>query len=484
MESLRDIGYSLDHAVADIIDNSISAGATEVELETLVGPSSLELVIRDNGSGMGLDELLQAMRLGSRNPKELRDSTDLGRFGLGLKTASFSQCRRLEVHTRKNGKSISAVWDLDHVANTNRWDVLLPDKEYTSEALASVSGDGTVVIWKAMDRVATLPLTPKTITNVTELFHGVRRHLEVVFHRFLDGSGSGRQIVMKMNGRPLVAFDPFWSSHPLTKITPSPPEVIPYRDGTVSIQAFTLPHHSKVSKTDWQKHGGPGGYVSNQGFYLYRARRLLVWGTWFGLDRKRAVNQLCRVRIDVDNSYDEDWKVDIKKSRAKPPRVIRDRLEVLMDRLTKDTRRIYRRRGQKLVNASSLPFWERHHDDDGFRYEPSLAHPVIARFRETLPDDLVPQLDLILAMLGASLPFASIFSDIGDEPQSLISTMQAEESLAAARSYHDALISKGFPPTSALAALRASGLFDDNWSMIEQQFSETEDMQEKKNGSS
>lgn len=470
MESLRDIGYSLEHAVADIVDNSISAGALEIDIVMRVDSQELTLAIRDNGSGMSRSELLQAMRLGSRNPKDQRDVDDLGRFGLGLKTASFSQCRRLEVYTRKQGEASSAIWDLDHVAQCNRWEVLLPDEAGTEAALEDLRGDGTFVIWRAMDRVGTPPLSAKAITEITEHFHGVRRHLEVVFHRFLDASDVQTPFTIRMNGRPLASFDPFWSDHPLTKVTPSEPEVIPYRNGSVSIQAFTLPHHSKVSRNDWQTHAGPGGYVRNQGFYLYRARRLLVWGTWFGLDRKRAVNQLCRVRIDVDNTYDADWKVDIKKSRATPPRVIRDRLEVLMDRLTKDTRRIYRRRGQKLVNASSLPFWERHHDDDGFRYEPSMAHPVIARFREDLPEDLSTRLDSILSMLGASIPFASIFSDIGDEPQSLISTVQAEEALDAARSYRDALLAGGFSPDAAMSALRASALFDNSWQLIEREF--------------
>lgn len=467
IESLRDIGYSLKHALADIVDNSISAKASVINIVTEMKTDGITLSIADNGCGMDRAELIRAMQLGSRNPLSVRDKYDLGRFGLGLKTASFSQCRRLEVYTRKGGISNAAIWDLNHVAQTNRWEVLIPADSDISTELRVLSGDGTLVHWKLMDRIGTAPFSKKDFRDVTELLLEVKRHLEIVFHRFIQGDRDRASISINMNGRPLEAFDPFWADHALTKATPFEPEIIPYRDGSVSIQAFTLPHHSNISKTDWEAHAGPGGYVSNQGFYLYRAKRLLVWGTWFGLDRRRAVNQLCRVQIDVDNSYDADWQVDIKKSRANPPRVIRDRLEALMDRLTTDTRRIYKRRGQQLVNATALPFWERHHDDDGYRYKPDSTHPVISAYRDNLTDEMARRFDSILEMLGASLPFATIFSDLGDDPQSIISTMQDETALDAARAFYKALLGKDISHESALAAMRASKLFENNWKLIQ-----------------
>ena len=314
IESLRDIGYSLKHAIADIVDNSIAAQSKRIQIFTQVSRDELSISIVDDGNGMQKAELLKAMRLGSKNPRERRESHDLGRFGLGLKTASFSQCRRLEVYTKKNGESSGAVWDLDHVQDTDEWKVIIPATNQISKSLTSLDDSGTVVIWNQLDRLCKLPMSDKQIDEITHALDEVRTHLKIVFHRFLKNEGSVKAIKIEINGRELDEFDPFWESHNNTMLTPPDPEIIAFRGGTVSIQAFTLPHHSNCTRKEWEDHAGPGGYVANQGFYLYRARRLLIWGTWFGLDRRRAINQLCRVKIDVDNSLDAEWKVDIRKS--------------------------------------------------------------------------------------------------------------------------------------------------------------------------
>ncbi len=125
IQSLRDIGYSCETAVADIIDNSITAGAKTVEILSDASGDDLALAVLDDGTGMTRTELIEAMRPGSRNPLSDRAANDLGRFGLGLKSASFSQCKRLTVVTRKDGQTLGATWDLDFVATTNRWEIRL-----------------------------------------------------------------------------------------------------------------------------------------------------------------------------------------------------------------------------------------------------------------------------------------------------------------------------------------------------------------------
>ena len=97
IETFRAIGYSIEAAVADIIDNSISARAKNIWINFEWEGSETWLAVKDDGSGMNNDELVQAMRPDSKNPLDDRSTKDLGRFGLGLKTASFSQCRLLSV---------------------------------------------------------------------------------------------------------------------------------------------------------------------------------------------------------------------------------------------------------------------------------------------------------------------------------------------------------------------------------------------------
>ena len=166
IESMRDIGYSLETALADVIDNSITAGARKIEILTSPDDTELKIGILDTGSGMTEAELEDAMRPGSRNPLDSRGNADLGRFGLGLKTASFSQCRRLSVLTRKNGKLHGAIWDLDFVAEKNDWLVQIPDDISRIPWTSRLTADGTLVIWEKLDRVVEDDGTQRGLTHL------------------------------------------------------------------------------------------------------------------------------------------------------------------------------------------------------------------------------------------------------------------------------------------------------------------------------
>ena len=153
IESLRDIGYSFETAVADLIDNSITAGATIIQIFGVLDEGRARVAIVDNGCGMSHDELLEAMRPGSRSPLEDRERSDLGRFGLGLKTASFSQGRRLTVVSRQAGVTKAARWDLDHVAEVDEWSLQLPDQLADVPWVSELGASGTIVLWEKLDRV-------------------------------------------------------------------------------------------------------------------------------------------------------------------------------------------------------------------------------------------------------------------------------------------------------------------------------------------
>ena len=413
-ESLRDMGYSLRTALADVVDNSITAGARNIELLADTHDQVPAIGVLDDGCGMTRPELLEAMRPGSRNPLEVRDTYDLGRFGLGLKTASFSQCRRVSVYTRKDGVPTRATWDLDTVAERDKWVVEVGDAEDGIRWSECLTGGGTLVVWEKLDRL----LGSEEHTDPSDLVRQLddaASHLEFVFHRFI-GRG-GRKVTMSLNGRELRAFDPFNSNHPATQHHAE--EVISLDGRRIRIWPVTLPHHDKVEKAEWEKLAGPEGYVSNQGFYLYRNRRLILHGTWFRLARQLELTKLARVGIDIPNTLDTEWKIDVKKASAQPPAPVRQRLRRIIDRMGVPSRRTYTGRGTKLTSESRLPVWDRKQDKNYVSYAVNRGHPLIAAFREELGDEQANEFDRILRVIAAALPVEALHVDVSTNPDAV-----------------------------------------------------------------
>ncbi|MEC9346637.1 MAG: ATP-binding protein [Pseudomonadota bacterium] len=429
IESLRDIGYSLDTAVADIIDNSITAGARTIRILSDAVSDDPEIAIVDDGCGMSRKELIDAMRPGSQNPLDSRAASDLGRFGLGLKSASFSQCRRLTVLTRKDGVLSSAIWDLDDVAERNEWSVELPDDSSALASRLELGEHGTAVLWQKLDRLAEgIASNARKRTEVINAkIAGTERHLRLVFHRFMDGS---QPLAITLNGRPLKPLDPFATRKAATIADPE--EKIALAGGEITIQSYTLPHHAQMSSSEWEDIGGPEGHLKTQGFYLYRGDRLIVYGTWFGLCRQSELTKLSRVRIDIPNSMDADWKIDVKKSSAQLPPEVRDRLRKVIERIRDGSRRTYRRRGQKLVDQERLPFWHRLQADGQIRYRPNVDHPAFAEFAETLPDHCRQGFLNCLALLGASLPVETLHADMAGTAEQIVPDTVDDDALGQA----------------------------------------------------
>ena len=155
MKSMRSMGYSFEAAVADVIDNSISVKASLVEIKFPFAPDDVYIAICDDGSGMSATELHDAMKYGSALKRDCRSEDDLGRFGLGLKSASLSQCRKLTVASKKDGIISACIWDLDVVEEKRDWIMVECDNEEIKgirfidflESRAS----GTIVIWENFD---------------------------------------------------------------------------------------------------------------------------------------------------------------------------------------------------------------------------------------------------------------------------------------------------------------------------------------------
>ena len=418
VESLRDLGYSLQTAVADVVDNSLTAGARNIELLADTHAEAPAIGILDDGAGMTEPGLLDAMRPGSRSPLDARAITDLGRFGLGLKTASFSQCRRLTVLTRRGGEMSCAVWDLDTVAARDRWMVERPPGSAGIPWSERLVADGTLVVWEKLDRLVG-PGGDIDRQNLVRQLDETATHLEFVFHRYLSGreDGAGR-VQMFLNGRALCPFDPFHSHHPATQHHSEETFLLDGRE--IRIQPVTLPHHDKVSEADWKRYAGADGYVKNQGFYLYRNRRLIVHGTWFRLARQLELTRLSRVRIDIPNSLDAEWKIDVRKAWAQPPPPVRARLLRIIDQVGVPSRRTYTVRGARLTEASRLPVWTRSQDKNRISYGLNLDHPLFSAFEDRLDEAAAEEFRRLVALVVCTLPVEALYADVGASSESMV----------------------------------------------------------------
>ena len=371
----------------------------------------LKVGILDDGLGMDESTVLDAMRLGARSPLEERERSDLGRFGLGLKTASFSQCRSLTVLSRDGEETACARWDLDYVAETNEWRVQLPDDFATVPWSEELGQRGTLVVW---EKLTVDERNSRTDSDFVRQLNEARSHLELVFHRFLTGERGLKKVGILLNERPLEPFDPFRAGHPATIVGPE--ERILVDGQEVVVRPFTLPHHSKVSPADWERYARAEGYLKNQGFYVYREKRLIIHGTWFGLVRQTELTRLARVRVDMPNTLDAAWKIDIKKASAQLPPVIRQRLAKIIEPLGAGSRRAYRARGRKLVEDSQVPVWSRLQSKNEILYRINEQHPMVVDLTSRLESSAASDLLRLLEVAGSALPMDTLFADIGGAP--------------------------------------------------------------------
>ncbi len=413
MESTRAIGYSVEAAIADIIDNSLTAQATKIDIDFFpIGDEYVAII--DNGYGMTSDQITNSMQYGSKSPNEIRDLNDLGRYGLGLKTASLSQCRKLSVISVCQGMISGRQWDLDFIQKVGEWSLLMLEDEDINkmpciQKLKSLK-NGTLVIWQLLDKLSIGEIDFSASLGIK--MDIVRDHLSLVFHRYLTGEPGLKRIELRINERPVIAADPFFAKKS-TQIMDV--EIINLRGDQIIVKPYILPHISKMSEAEIKALGGKEGLRRHQGFYVYRNKRLLVWGTWFRLMRQGDLSKLARVQVDIPNSLDDLWTLDIKKSTAVPPEEVRRNLSNIIKKIADSSKRTWTYRGKKEIDDSKNHVWNRiKARDGGIFYEINRDHLIVDEIIRNYPE-IKSKLKNLLCQVEGTLPLSQLYIDLTND---------------------------------------------------------------------
>ncbi|SCL53591.1 Histidine kinase-, DNA gyrase B-, and HSP90-like ATPase [Micromonospora citrea] len=474
--SLRSFGYSVEAAVADLVDNSVSAGARRIDVYfTWAGAASWVAVV-DDGRGMTADELVTAMTVAAKGSYQARAAADLGRFGMGLKSASFSQAARLTVSTRTAVSAEEAVrtWDLSVVAETSEWRLLHGTDEETGTLLKQLrphGGAGTTVVWRDLHRFAMDGVTAEDARAQKQFYAEATRveeHLGMVFGRFLVGRN---RLAMTVNATPVKAWDPFLSGHPSVQRLPA--EELPVGNHTVRIEPFILPHPKKLSPEQQQQAAGPGGWLDQQGFYVYRRDRLILAGDWLGIRgfRRDERYNLARIIVDVPAEADADWAIDVRKSTAVPPVGARRHLQRIGTATRSRAAEVLSHRGRIAAREHGAEFiyaWRVDKRDGTIRCRINRDHPLVREVLQGGPDAAVDAKALI-RLLEETVPVAALRimhdGDVTDDPEPFLGAAPKEVGDVANRIYA-AFVAQGRTPREAkerLALMPPFDQFDGFW---------------------
>jgi hypothetical protein len=281
-----------------------------------------------------------------------------------------------------------------------------------------------------------------------------------VFHRFL--SGKSPRLSLYLNNRRLKPIDPFAVDNTATQF--DPPDDLQLAKGLVKIRSVTLPHFKKMTDAAWKEIGGPEGHLKSQGLYIYRADRLIIAGGWLGLIAQTELTKLCRVSVDIPNTMDPEWKIDVKKASAQLPPVVRKRLQRVVERFVTTSKRTYQRRGRKLVEEDRMPMWTRIQKDSVISFRPNFEHAVFREFREQLPTNLQMEFRHCLSLLGATLPIETLHADLlGGAETVIVDNVEAEALNQHVEALVAALLDQGIPAANIVGVLANVDLLKANW---------------------
>ena len=411
ISGIRAIGYNFSTAVADIIDNSISARASHIHVITEVVEHTPYVAFLDNGFGMSYVELENAMLMGSNRDGREDSEIELGRFGLGLKAASLSQCRVFTVASKIRHERYAITFDLNLIESENKWNLCLLDENEINE-LPSINKlneyeTGTLVIWRDFDKIE--GHSKKFENTFRDVVAEAKKHVELVFHRFY----SSHEIYF--NYRRIEKRDPFLCGSAPRQQT-GHTERLRVHGHYITVTPYTLPFWNTITDEEKALLGYPKSIHDDQGFYLYRNKRLISWGSWFRMGLKSEQNKLARVQVDVPSVLDSIWMLDVKKSSARIPDVIREELRASVKDSFVRSKKTVRFPGIKEQRTMN-PVWIRiiNMNEKTSLYSINRDNPLVAELFENLGKGEARLLEILLSQIETSLPKYSIWNDHADD---------------------------------------------------------------------
>lgn len=418
IKTLMRIGYTMSSAVADILDNSITAKSKNIEIYSPPGLKQPLISILDDGYGMDANELIQNMRIGCKDPILIRDKGDLGRFGSGMKTASFSQSRKLTVISKKKGEPIvAAVWDIDKIEESNSWCLeILDENEIKSLPfikIQSTTFQGTQIVWEkltcfqkgshALDHDSELAM------HLAELY----KHIALHFHRFMEGQN---KCLFSLNNEIITPIDPFMTKS--NGYQEGPCEKLRCKGGYIVIKTHVLPHFKRMNNKNMEALGGAEGIAQNQGLYIYRENRLIIAGGWLGLAKNSQLGALARVQVDVPSSLDHEWCTDVKKASFQlPPRIKKELRKFLSDPI-KRSKKMHTYRG-KIDIANN--FWKicENEVEGTITYQINPENTVLLSLLKECDSKNRKNIIKYLSLLSEHIPLNHIYQKMSESPKDI-----------------------------------------------------------------
>ncbi len=404
INALRALGYNARTAIADIVDNSIDASASNIELTFNYNSGQGYIEVKDNGCGMDVNQIQIAMSIGSKDPSKERKTQELGRFGMGLKTASFSLGKRLSVISKQGTNFVERCWDLDHVSKTNQWELFTTVPNDIKTKMSSIDNDsGTIIFIDKLDRFMRSGRNPILAESFNKKVDGIDKHLSFVFHDIIS-----THTKIRVNENELLAWDPFLSNHAYTN--PLRPRKLRDKDADslIKVSTYILPHASYLNQREYKNAGGIKGWNEHQGFYIYRENRLLHFGNWLDLFPKDQASQLARVRIDISNKSDEAWQVDIKKSTVNPPDNIKNQLRIIAKEAREISKQVFYFRTQSNTGDSNIRSnvntWQQETLDNGTSFKLNRSHPLLQKLMKNISVDNLRDLKMFLKLIELGSP--------------------------------------------------------------------------------
>lgn len=395
MESLRYSGYDNNIALSDLVDNSLDANATSIEVNiNLDSKKDVSIIISDDGIGMDEKTLGQALRLGSATHRNIE--SDLGRFGMGMVTASISIAKRIEVYTKQiNGHALTSIMDLDEMAKNNNFNVYREKSTLEEIKFAQHHGlkdSGTILVLKKCDKL--------TKPNILEFTDSLKKDLGETYRYFLR---SGKKI--SVNKSMVEIVDPMWTDGALTEEYKQKSEIFSDEryeikiDGTDKKEAFTvkiyiLPKFDQVIMRKL-KIG-----IGNQGFYILRNYRQISRADDLGRiwNKDPHLNNI-RAEIIFSGTLDLAMGINYTKHSIKPIQAVIDKLQndimpqiqTLAGRNKKDTSRksakdINFSEAEKIISQKNKLLDKA---DTNKKGKPTPINPVVKRPKTKVEEEVI-----------------------------------------------------------------------------------------------